>query len=363
MRRGKIECPRGTEPAIIERAKMKHQEFLAEIRRTGRDRRVRRPKKGDSDEPNGAKKQKREAVLTLAPDSASTASTASSMSSSTGSAAQRGPTVFMYSAVVLSVAPPSRRILPVPIQAAFPHITLQLGSALGCENCPAVRCVVDTAAALSTGNLHFFTALAKAYPHTVASIHSSSDYSPITLSGIVQNEGAPMTTDLSVAFRFHLPYLTREGSPTSFLIACGRDVTVNAILGLPFIQQTRMVIDAADMVAELKALDTPPFDIEFRHAMCAVPPVDPARARANAAFYADIIREVENIEQFFCSSPPSATPASILQPAKRARRVGFSDESSSAASPAMIGHAIDLGMSHSYDADDAISVCDTTTSA
>ena len=158
----------------------------------------------------------------------------------------------MYSAQVLNLAPPSRRVLPVPIQAAFSHITLQFGTALGCENCLAVRCVIDTAAALSTGNLHFFATIAKQYPHTVASIHSLADYSPITLSGIVQNKGASVMTDLYVAFRLHLPNLTCKGTPTSFLVASGRDVTVNAILGLPFIQQTKMVIDAADMVAELK---------------------------------------------------------------------------------------------------------------
>jgi hypothetical protein len=103
---------------------------------------------------------------------------------------------------------PTRRILPIPIQAVFPHITLQLGSALGDENCPVICCVVDTAAALSTGDLHFFATLAKAYPHTAVSIHSSSDYSPIMLSGIVQHDGISVTTKLSVAFRFHLPYLT-----------------------------------------------------------------------------------------------------------------------------------------------------------
>jgi hypothetical protein len=157
-----------------------------------------------------------------------------------------GPSVFMLCTPVLMTAPPAHRILPIPIQAAFPHITLQLGSALGDENCPMICCVVDTAVALSTGNLHFFAALAKAFPHTIPSIHSPSDYSPITLSGIVQHDGNSVTTNLSVAFRFHPPYLTREGNPTSFLVAMGHDVTVNAILGLPFVQKTKMVINTVE---------------------------------------------------------------------------------------------------------------------
>jgi hypothetical protein len=35
-------------------------------------------------------------------------------------------------------------------QLNFPHITLQLGSSLGDSDCPTIRCVVDTAATLTT---------------------------------------------------------------------------------------------------------------------------------------------------------------------------------------------------------------------
>jgi hypothetical protein len=159
--------------------------------------------------------------------------------------------------------------------------------------------VVDTTATLPTGNLHFFAFLAKAYPPTVASIYSPSDYSPITLSGIVQHDGNSISTKLSVVFRFHLPYLMGEGNPTSLFVATGCDVTINAILGLLFIQQTKMFINTADQVAELCALDAPLLPIGFCHTMCAVPPVNEAHAAANAALHADIVHEVENIEAFF----------------------------------------------------------------
>jgi hypothetical protein len=184
---------------------------------------------------------------------------------------------------VFNITPPSCCQLPVPIQAAFPHITLQLGSSLGDSRCPAIRCVVDTAVALTTGNLHFFAALAKAYPHTVASVHSPKDYSPITLSRIVQQCGSSVTTDLTVGFHFHLPYLTREGTRTSLVVATGPDVTVNAILGLPLITQTKMVINTADQVAEMRAFDTPPFPIDLRRAMCAIPVIGEAAASACVA--------------------------------------------------------------------------------
>ena len=222
---------------------------------------------------------------------------------------------------------------------------------MGDSGCPAIRCVVDTAAALTTGNLHFFAALAKAYPHTVASVHSPTDYSPITLSGIVQQGGSSVTTDLTVGFHFHLPYLTREGTPTSLIVATGPDVTVNAILGLPFITQTKMVIDTADQVAEMRAFDTPPFPIDFRRAMCAIPVIDEAAAAANAALHADIVAEIDAIEAHvykrstFLSraKEPGDITSSIMINHKRARVVDVCDIPTidGVASVATIGSVID----------------------
>ncbi len=148
-----------------------------------------------------------------------------------------------------------------------------------------------------TRNLYFFAILAKAYPHTVASIHSPKDYSPIMLSGIVQQGGPSVTTDLSVGFQFHLPYLTHEGSPTSLVVAAGPNVTVNVILGLPFITQTKMVIDTSDQVAELRVFNTPPFPINFCCMMCTIPVIEDTATIANAALHANIVKEIKNIKE------------------------------------------------------------------
>jgi hypothetical protein len=121
---------------------------------------------------------------------------------------------------VLAANVPHHHTLPVPIQLAFLHIILELGSQLGDANNPAIHAVVNTATALTTGNLHFFAAIAKAFPHTVHAIYTPKDYSSITLSGIIKDiNGQSITTNLSVAFSFHLPYITCEGAPTTFLVA------------------------------------------------------------------------------------------------------------------------------------------------
>jgi hypothetical protein len=267
------------------------------------------------------KKQMREQVLTSSASSSQSSTTSAITTSTSGSnpPTASGPTIFMISVPVPVLQSPARRTLPVQIQAAFPHITLQLGSDLGCSSCPAIRCVIDTAAALSTGNLHFFAAIAKAYPHTVTAVHRETDYSPITLSGIVQQGGESVSTELTVAFQFHLPYLTREGNPTHLSVACGPNVTVNTILGLPFIQQTRMIIDASDQVADLCALDTPPFTIDFRRAMCTVPDVThPPTPAVPSARFSDIITQVDEILAFYAADP-KPNPQGILLPSRRSR--------------------------------------------
>jgi hypothetical protein len=65
--------------------------------------------------------------------------------------------------------------------------------------------MVDTGAALNTGNYSFYAAIAKRYPHCIAKVLFPKDYLPIILSGVIDDDAQAITTDLSVAFQFHLP--------------------------------------------------------------------------------------------------------------------------------------------------------------
>ncbi len=112
-----------------------------------------------------------------------------------------------------------------------------------------------------------------------------------------------------------------EGTPASLVVAAGPNVTINLILGLPFITQTKMVINTSNQVAELHAFDTPPFPINFCHAMCAIPVIGNAAAAANAVLHADIVQEIKNIEEHIYKKSdafllqkktPSNVPSSIL---------------------------------------------------
>jgi hypothetical protein len=178
--------------------------------------------------------------------------------------------VFLYDTQALNTDI-HRPVLPVSIQSIMPHIHLQLGTDLNNSGCPSIRCVVDTAAVLCTGNYQFFAAIAKRYPQCVEKIVLPEDYSPIILSGIVQNNADAITTDLVVAFQFHLLYLTKDGGTTLFVVATGLQVSVNTVLGLPLIIPTGMIIDFVDEVVEAKRLDCPPFKIDFCRATTTIP--------------------------------------------------------------------------------------------
>jgi hypothetical protein len=181
--------------------------------------------------------------------------------------------VFLYNAKALS-SNIHRPILPVMIQSIMPHIQLRLNTDINDSSSPSIRCMVDTANTLCTGNYHFFSAIAKRFPQCVAQIFLPEDYSPIIVSGIIQDNTNPITTDLPVAFQFYLLYLTKDGSATFFVVATGPQVSVNMDLGLPLIKATGMIIKFIDKVVKAKHFDCPPFPINFRCATKTIPAND-----------------------------------------------------------------------------------------
>jgi hypothetical protein len=208
-----------------------------------------------------------------------TASVPSSITGMTGGTSATSPAksasgkhvVFLYDAQALNTNI-HHPVLPVSIQLIMPHINLHLSTNMNNRSSPIIGCIVDTAAALCTGNYHFFAAIAKQYPQCVAEIFLPEDYSPIILSEIIQDNADVITTDLHVAFQFHLlPYFTKDGSATSFVVATGPQVSVNMVLGLPLITATSMIVNFDDDVVQAKYLNYPPFKIEFCRTTKTIP--------------------------------------------------------------------------------------------
>jgi hypothetical protein len=145
-----------------------------------------------SDFNNASKERIWKQVLQSVSVTNNTASISSSITGLTGgtSLASAGngcgcgkPDVFMYDMQVLQIDT-KHPTLPVAIQSVITHITLQLGPDLNDSKSLSIRCVVDTTAALCTGNYHFFAAIAKWYPQCASKIFLPEDHLPIILSGI-----------------------------------------------------------------------------------------------------------------------------------------------------------------------------------
>ncbi len=122
--------------------------------------------------------------------------------------------------------------------------------------------------------LSFFADIAKRYPHCAAKIFLPKNYLPIILLGIVQDNVHSVTTNFLVAFQFHLPYLTKDGSRTSVVVVTRPHVSVNMVLSLPLITATGVIINITDNAVDMKYLDCPPFLINFCRATKTLPAID-----------------------------------------------------------------------------------------
>jgi hypothetical protein len=142
------------------------------------------------------------------------------------------------------------------------------------------------------------------YPHILKRIYLPAEYASIVLLGIVTSANdKPIMTELSVGFDVHLPYLTKDGSETSLLVALGPDVAVNLILGLPFIKATGMIGDFVDNVCQAKHLLCNLFPINFKCATKPIPVFMDASAPCNIANSQDTLHVLAALRKFF---PPKS---------------------------------------------------------
>jgi hypothetical protein len=242
-------------------------------------------------------------------DGGSIASSITGATSMRSSGRRASNHVTLHQDVVVLAGHSSKLPIPISIHSPMAHITLQTGTLNEEKDCPNLRCVFDTCAALSTANLHFMEAVVRQYPHILKRLYLPADYASIILSGIVtSSDDVPITTELPVGFNIHLPYVTKDGSETSLLVAAGPDVAVNLVLSLPFIKAMGMVGDFVDNVCQAKHLLCNPFPIDFKRATKSIPVFTDPNAPCNAADSQDTLHVLASLWKLF--SPTSAIPLS-----------------------------------------------------
>ena len=167
--------------------------------------------------------------------------------------------------------------MPIQVYPTLPHIDLKLGTSES-DFQPSIAVIVDSGSCLCTGNSDYIMAIAKAYPQLVKSITLAGDrYSPIILSGVVSDDEDKhnYSTSLPCVVEFHMPYITAAGSPTSLKIACGKQVGVNALIGMSFMTAAKLVVDLNDNVVESKLLNCEPFPLVFKRPSKSMPNLVP----------------------------------------------------------------------------------------
>jgi len=266
-------CPHANEPGIKEKAELNIQKFQNQKKKNACTNKKRRNLNTVNWE--DIPKKRREVLLgqQCAHFGMPDMSSVSTISGATpnGSVIRRSNITLLQDVVVLSTQS-SKPQIPIAIHSPIPHLSLQTGTAKDERDCPALRCMLDTGASLSTANFHYMEAVVWRYPRILKAIYLPDDYAAIVLSGIVTSSSdAPITTELPVGFEIHLPYTTKDGNDTSLLVAAGLDVAVNLILGLLFIKATGMIVDFINNVCQAKHLLCNPFPIDFRRATKSIP--------------------------------------------------------------------------------------------
>ena len=290
------DCPHFKDPEYKKRAKEAKNAFMNAKRMKGKGGRMRAGEPNFNDLSDSGKEKMKQQILAAAAGSVAPGSESSDVSTITGpvSPKKNNPVILIVGARVhVSGNNPA---LPVPVQSLLPHITIELGTDSDAPPA-AMNCVLDTGASLTTGNFFYCSYIAKRFPQTVSTVYTSDSFAPITLSGVVQRDGSSVTTELPIAFEFHMPYLTNDGSPTKLLVACGPQVSVNIILGIPFIAATGMSIDLMDNVADCRKLAVKPFSIQSMKARVHVPSPSPANLVTQDVEYGSFVSDIERLEQ------------------------------------------------------------------
>ncbi len=89
-----------------------------------------------------------------------TTSVASSLTSPTrGSTVLKHNNVVLHQDAVILATEPSKPPIPITIHSPMAHVTLQTGCCDEMRDCPGLRCVFNSGAALNTANYHFMEAV------------------------------------------------------------------------------------------------------------------------------------------------------------------------------------------------------------
>ena len=197
-----ITCPSANKPGIREHAAAQIKDF--QVRRGRRYSKATKRKNLNmvnwEDIPSERRAvllQQHRAGSTVTLDGGSVASSITGATTSlTRASGNRNGSLTLHQDVVVLSSTSSKPPIPIAIHSPMAHISLQTGTSVEEKDCPNIRCVVDTGAALSTANFHYMEAVIHQYPHILKRVYLPADYAAIVLSGIVtSSDESPIMTE------------------------------------------------------------------------------------------------------------------------------------------------------------------------
>ena len=228
--------------------------------------------------------------------------------------------VIAFPALIFSAT--HKQVIPVPIEHELPHIRLNVGKP---QTTPKVSfmAAIDTCAQCSVGKTQFHLPLIKAFPFLVRSVTraDNNELMPIQLQGIVQpaskedQKSMKMaednhSTSLNILVEYYLPLTNSD--PTSlnkcftFKVALGSGVAINTILGLPFLKQSKCMIDLNDGVVQSKSFSDPPFKIEYQLPDSSPPPdfeaIKKASTQSTSKVDINLVKAIDSLHDAFVAS-------------------------------------------------------------
>jgi hypothetical protein len=140
-----------------------------------------------------------------------------------------------------TMTPSTKPLLPISIDTHLPHFEVAIGQKE--SNSPfRISLAYDTCAVTNVGWSTYHLAIAKKHPQLIKSLVWAKDqYTPLTLSGVVSSDDPKSKiettqTVLPAIIEYHMPYMSTQGSATSFKVAIGPNVAVNTIIGMSMIR-------------------------------------------------------------------------------------------------------------------------------
>lgn len=158
--------------------------------------------------------------------------------------------LFVLSASILSTSANIIRPMPLDLDNGLPAADVRFGS--NDDNEVNFCCHIDSCAAMNAGNLRVHQWIITTYPDIVEEYIQYDDanpFQPIMLECAVEDAKRMMEDTggkLTAIVRYKTRYVDSEGQPVTLAFGLGKDVAVNAVVGIPTLKHWGCAISFID---------------------------------------------------------------------------------------------------------------------